>query len=877
MSVIGEIILMLLKVLPILSVYHEPSMIVISLPNGSQPDAMLGFSMAYYNKHLFISAPKYGNGRIFDYDVLKNKSVKEISLPNVDDGRSYWFGAVLKAGSEFLVTCAPRLWYQTYNHKTRGLCYSLTNNTLREFKDIPSDQINYYSNSGLDTAGWSIEVDAEDFVLIGSPAVSLRGIVKFYHNQRALPRVFLNLIKSYNFGYAIASGNFLSDNEICYAISTTFGDFGEGMVFILNKDNKELLRLSGTEVGGLYGAALCKVNLYGSRSSLLVGSPTFSERSDPYDNGAVYLYVNEGAKDLTLKRIIKGNKNGGYFGFAIASLGDLDGDGREEVAIGAPYEDDLKGAVYIYTGASLLSGNTWLQKIQPEEYQTIGHSLVPLDNCFNSGCNELAVGAPFSDKAFILKCNSHITVNLEAFFPNIQMRTNRTFFVFAVCTNIEYPKKHSINSSISIKVDINHPDASLENENGTFAFPIGSDVLYCKNVTVLTPIEGNYDELIAYKISASLINVANNEYSSSRAVLSERSKVEIQGQVSAADCEGRERCVPILTATLQSNITEPFVVGSDNASFSLSLLNSGESAYSACAHVLVSGAHVFRHPSTCTRPDQTEQVICKPARPITTNDVWRIGEIQIDTDTLTSEDENITITYVVYSHCNNHEDRQRYEKIIRLGYDTEGIVVNGISNPSDLVNFTSEDAAKKQQLEHVYLITNNGLTHWVGVKCEVLLEKSPYFNYSVSIVDKTTESCILNEGETNLTATCDVGDLKHNVVKNIIVCIELHPNTLDDIIRAGNAYVVTRLAVLLKQERLVQRLTTKLALVSTSAPAWIIILALLLGLIIICLIIYVLYKKKCFQRKNKKKLNNLKASLYIKDRGNRDDCDSDSN
>ncbi|CAG9585143.1 unnamed protein product [Danaus chrysippus] len=553
--------------------------------------------LSWFN--LFVSAPKYGNGRLFDYDLLNGKNVKEIALPNGDD-------------------------------------------------------------SGLDTAGWSIEVDAEDFILIGSPAVSLRG-------------------------YAIASGNFLSENEICYAISTTFGDFGEGMVFIVNKDNKELLRLSGTEVGGLYGAALCKVNLYGTRSSLLVGSPAFSEKSDHYDNGAVYLYVNEGSKDLTLKRIIKGNKNGGYFGFAISSLGDLDGDEREEVAIGAPYEDDLKGAVYIYTGASLLSGNTWLQKIQPEEFQTIGHSLVPLYNCFNSGCN-----------------------------------------------------------GISIKVDINHPDASLENKNGTFAFPIGSEILYCKNVTVLTPIEGNYDELIAYKITASLMNITNNEYSSSRAILSERSKIEIQGQVSAADCAGRERCVPILTATLQSNITEPFVVGSDNVSFSLSLLNSGETAYSACAHVLVSGAHMFRHPSTCTRLDQTEQVTCKPARPIVADDVW--------------------------------------------------------------------------------------------------------------IVDKTTESCVLNEDETNLTAICDIGDLKHNVVKNIIVTIELHPNTIGDIIRNENADIETNLVVLLKEERLVQSLTTKLALVSTSAPAWIIILALLLGLLIICVIIYVLYK----------------------DRGNKDDCDSDS-
>jgi len=37
------------------------------------------------------------------------------------------------------------------------------------------------------------------------------------------------------------------------------------------------------------------------------------------------------------------------FGFSIANLGDLNKDGYEDVAIGAPYEGS--GAVYIYLGS----------------------------------------------------------------------------------------------------------------------------------------------------------------------------------------------------------------------------------------------------------------------------------------------------------------------------------------------------------------------------------------------------------------------------------------------------------------------------------------------------------------------------------------------
>ena len=48
--------------------------------------------------------------------------------------------------------------------------------------------------------------------------------------------------------------------------------------------------------------------------------------------------------------IFRTGRNSARFGSAVANAGDLDGDGREELAVGAPFEDGGRGTVRIYYG-----------------------------------------------------------------------------------------------------------------------------------------------------------------------------------------------------------------------------------------------------------------------------------------------------------------------------------------------------------------------------------------------------------------------------------------------------------------------------------------------------------------------------------------------
>ncbi|XP_077513096.1 integrin alpha-PS3-like [Amblyomma americanum] len=104
-------------------------------------------------------------------------------------------------------------------------------------------------------------------------------------------------------------------------------------------------------------ASLAATDLDGDGiDDLLVGAPMHSI-PDGQDEGRVYVFRSNGV-GLYASGYLEGKRaTAARFGTTIAKIGDLNPDGIQDVAIGAPYENDV-GVVYIYHGSPTLGERT---------------------------------------------------------------------------------------------------------------------------------------------------------------------------------------------------------------------------------------------------------------------------------------------------------------------------------------------------------------------------------------------------------------------------------------------------------------------------------------------------------------------------------------
>ncbi|NXD72660.1 ITA3 protein, partial [Eolophus roseicapillus] len=155
-----------------------------------------------------------------------------------------------------------------------------------------------------------------------------------------------------------------------------------GAVYLLSRSPQQTLQrsllLPGHQVGSYFGSAVALADLNNDGwQDLVVGAPYYFQRKQEV-GGAVYVYMNEVGGFQPYPSLVLTGPSYSGFGFTVASIGDINQDGFQDIAVGAPFEGP--GKVYIYHSSAegllekprqVISGSD----LGPASMQTFGYSL----------------------------------------------------------------------------------------------------------------------------------------------------------------------------------------------------------------------------------------------------------------------------------------------------------------------------------------------------------------------------------------------------------------------------------------------------------------------------------------------------------------------
>ncbi|XP_067300539.1 integrin alpha-4 [Pseudorasbora parva] len=429
--------------------------LVFNGPNGS----LFGYSVLLHqhakDTWLIVGAPVADSsfyphtknpGAIYNCSVL-NSQCEQLHVGDVRNcGRhclaendNQWLGVSLsrQPSKGHVLACGHR-WKNIYysikdnqNKLPHGICFRFSPDLKHVSRIIPcykDHQRKFGEGYGSCQAGIS-NLFTEDLIVMGAPGTSYwTGSVLVYNTTSNTSAAYVDedsavLYGSY-LGYAVGAGHFLDpqSTEIVGG-APQYEQIGKAYIFRTEGNTLKIVNITkGKKLGSYYGASVCAIDLNADGlSDLLVGAPMFSSVRE---EGRVHVYINQGEAKLKEAdfELVGSDSYAARFGETITNLGDIDDDGYPDVAIGAPHEDDLQGAIYIYNGRRSGIARTFSQRITGS---LLGNNLRMFGQSVSGGVDidsnnypDVAVGAFLSDSAVVFRTRPVVKVDAMMVLPD---------------------------------------------------------------------------------------------------------------------------------------------------------------------------------------------------------------------------------------------------------------------------------------------------------------------------------------------------------------------------------------------------------------------------------------------------------------------------
>ncbi|XP_059685500.1 integrin alpha-E [Gavia stellata] len=370
---------------------------------------------------------------------------------------------------------------------------------------------------------------------------------------------------------------------------------GKVLVF---QDGRLKQTLQGEQVGSYFGSELCPldVNRDGMTDLLLVGAPFYHIRGE---EGRVYVYrLETETGSFTMKGHLNVQVTSPFarFGFTVASIGDINGDGYEDIAVGAPLEDQLSnsssfGSIYIFNGDKDRIKSSFSQRVKASEIssglQYFGQSIDGGFDFTNDGLRDITVGS--LENVIVLRSRPvvHFLTSMRFNPERILIFQNNSIVRAKLCfdTISALPVSQQVFSQLYIlyMVDLDVKMAKrrvqFEDQNTTRSGKLLVSKHMCSELQLYTlPCDFDCFSSVFLRVKHKLYK-KNDNMEFAVPVLDRYKPSEMHFKLPyKQDCNNKTICTAHLTLT--SQIQKELVVGhTKEVTMNVSLTNTGDDSY----------------------------------------------------------------------------------------------------------------------------------------------------------------------------------------------------------------------------------------------------------------------------------------------------------
>nr|XP_018672667.1 integrin alpha-8 [Ciona intestinalis] len=779
--------------------------------SGPAHNSYFGFAVDYYSEAsqtwVVVGAPRNGfNGEVFKCTntpgaeqcnaIRVSKEVSQTGVQNM-------FGSTVVLGqNKELLMCAPQFAQKSVVTRSSGksiyydlvgICYFTT--------DFSADNLVTYRYSPCSSDLGSHYADLHSYCQAGFSAAFTKdnrklvlGAIGSYYNQGSIMLVkdllqnisslpyhtaefkpdvpsgwgevdyYRHTYDSNYMGYSVATG--ITGSNLPLLVTSAPRRLGYnllGSVIVYDETMQApLANFTGEQIGEYFGEGLEVVDLNNDGlDDIIIGSPLYSDvKQKVPEIGRIYVYYQEtGAASSSTERrlefspptIINGNSSMARFGRTIVSIGDVNGDGYNDILVSAPYErngtedsEEKYGALYLFNGgvggvrsypSQVIHGlkleNT--PNFTPgDKIRGLGYGMKGGKDTDGNGYPDVVVGAYLSDKVVVIKARPVVKllviqtitpnkIDLETLSCDLNPTTKSACFYVETC--FSYSGKtlpDTVNMSYSYDVDSGKEEREkrsylLDDSPRNLTLRAG-DQQQCVHETVFMKkdvrdkqteiaVTVNYWLQENHLPTEPVLDVLAGTSSTTRADIFK-------------DCGPDEICIPDLVVNAKLSPDTVQVGKYSEINVKASVWNNGENAYLTTMvvnypqYVTFIGLQedkVDGRVISCV--DLNPFLLCEVANPLkvdTRIDLviqFGVNELQGDVDVL---------PLLLYANCTNEQNNQSplFHTMIHVEV-VANVKFYNVSTPSLIrLDKESENAALNQSaskpLTHTYEITNAG-------------------------------------------------------------------------------------------------------------------------------------------------------------------------